>query len=314
MSNENHPLLVHPGVAEALREGAPVVALESTIISHGMPYPHNVATARAVEEEVRRGGAHPATIAIIGGMICVGLSDEQLEFLAACREVSKASRRDIAILVSRGGHGSTTVSATMCCAAMAGISLFVTGGIGGVHRGAAMSFDISADLTELSLTPVAVVCAGAKSILDLPLTLERLETLGVPVIGFGTDEFPSFYSRTSGLPVDCRADTAEEAARIIKTQWDLGLRGGIVIANPIPPEHEIPFGELQDATEKALIEASQGGVKGKQLTPYLLERLHALTGGRSLEANKALILHNAAVGSAVACALSRLRKGDRHGA
>ncbi|MHC9542220.1 MAG: pseudouridine-5'-phosphate glycosidase [Vulcanimicrobiota bacterium] len=301
-------LAIHPEVQQALSENKPVVALESTIIAHGMAYPHNVETAREVERIVRDEGAVPATIAIIGGKISIGLDDRTLEMLGTSREVKKASRRDIAVITARGLDGATTVAATMFCASLAHIPVFVTGGIGGVHRGASSTFDISADLTELARTPVAVVCAGAKSILDLPLTLEKLETYGVPVLGYGTDEFPSFYSRKSGLSLDYRVDSPEEVAAIMNMKWSLGIEGGIVVANPIPESDEIPSGETERFIEKALDDADAGGVRGKALTPYLLDRIYHLTEGRSLEANIALVKNNARIGARIAAAYRSLKK------
>jgi pseudouridylate synthase len=300
--------VIHPEVGDALSENRPVVALESTIISHGMAYPRNVETALALEQLIRSKGAVPATIAIISGKIRIGLSSVDLELLGWSKDIRKASRRDIPILVAEKFHGSTTVSATMFCASLAGIKLFVTGGIGGVHRGAEKSFDISADLRELASTPVAVVCAGAKAILDLPLTLEYLETQGVPVLGFGTDEFPSFYSRKSGLTVDFRVDTAAGAARIMDIKWRLGLQGGMVIANPIPENHEIPAADMERHITAALEEARGQGIKGKALTPFLLERLGTITSGRSLESNIALVKNNALVGADIAVAFNELHE------
>jgi len=300
-------LVIHREVEKALLENMPVVALESTIIAHGMAYPHNVETAREVERIVRDEGAVPATIAIIDGKISIGLDDSELEMLATSREVRKASRRDIAVITARGLNGATTVSATMFCAFLAHIPVFVTGGIGGVHRGASSTFDVSADITELARTPVAVVCAGAKSILDLPLTLEKLETYGVPVLGYETDEFPSFYSRKSGLAVDCRVESAEEVAAIMKMKWSLGIEGGIIVANPIPESDEIPSEEIESFTAKALDDAYTDGVRGKALTPYLLDRIYRLTEGRSLKANIALVKNNARIGARIAAAYSSLK-------
>ncbi len=300
--------IVHPEVAEALADGRGVVALESTIIAHGMPFPVNVETAREVEARVRAAGAVPATIAVLDGEIRVGLDERGLEQLGRARDVAKISRRDLAVALARGLDGATTVAATMIVAALAGIEVFVTGGIGGVHRGAAESFDVSADLTELARTRVAVVCAGAKAILDLGLTLEYLETLGVPVIGFGTDRFPAFYTRDSGFGVDCRIDTEGELAGLLATQWDLGLDGGLVVANPIPREHEMDSGRIEGAILSALAEAADLSVTGKDVTPFLLSRLEALTGGESLDANRALIYSNAGVGARLAVALSSLRR------
>ena len=298
------PLLdVHPEVQAALAAGQPVVALESTIIAHGMPWPHNLETARRVEAEVRRHGAVPATIAVLGGRLKAGLDDAQLQALAqGGAAVAKLSRRDLAGVVARGGDGATTVAATLIVAAMAGIRVFATGGIGGVHRGAETSFDVSADLLELAQTPVAVVCAGAKSILDLGLTLELLETQGVPVLGYGTDRLPAFYVRDSGHALELRADTPEAVARLLHAQWTLGLKGGVVVANPIPAEHEMPRERVDAAIAQALDEARDQGVHGKASTPFLLRRVAELTGGDSLAANIALVLNNAALAAQVAAA------------
>jgi len=297
-------LQILPEVGEALAEGRPVVALESTIITHGMPPPRNLETARAVEAAVRAGGAVPATIALLDGTIRVGLSADDLARLAAEKSVAKVSRADLPAVLARGGVGSTTVAATMICADLAGIRVFATGGIGGVHRDAAESFDVSADLQELARTPVAVVCAGAKAILDLPKTLEVLETLGVPVIGYGCDELPAFYSRTSGLAVPLRRETAAQVAAVMTCKWALGLGGGLVIANPIPPQAEIPAAEIAAHIETALAEAAAGGIQGKAVTPFLLARLEALTAGASLEANIALVLNNARLAAQIAVAFA----------
>lgn len=290
-------------VRQARAEGRPIVALESTIIAHGMPYPQNVQTAREVEDIIRAKGATPATIAVLDGRIQVGLSPAQLELLGTHPEVMKLSRRDLPYAMAMNKVGATTVAATMICAARAGIEVFVTGGIGGVHRGAPESFDISADLQELARTPVAVVCAGAKSVLDLPLTLEYLETFGVPVVGIGQDRFAAFYSRDSGLPCDFRLDDPADQARFIRTRWALGLGGGVVLSNPVPQEHEIPPAEIEAITRQALGEARAQGVTGKAVTPFLLARIKALTDGRSLVTNIALVKHNAAVGAELALAL-----------
>jgi pseudouridine-5'-phosphate glycosidase len=279
-----------------------VVALESTLITHGLPRPKNLEVARALEAAVREAGAFPATIAILGGEITVGLTDEQLAYLARAKNVRKCSRRDLPIVVGHSEDGATTVAGTMMVAHMAGIPVFATGGIGGVHRG--HPFDVSADLLELGRTPVTVVCAGAKAILDLPLTLEVLETQGVPVIGYGTDEFPAFYSRSSGLPVDVRCDTPEEVAVIVQTRDALELPGGILVAVPIPPGEELPASEAEDAIGRALAEAEAQGITGKAVTPYLLARVSELTGEASLRANVSLLLNNARVASAIAVALS----------
>ena len=297
-------LSLSPQVRIALKERQPIVALESTIISHGMPYPQNVETAMLVEETVRETGAIPATIAIIGGELKAGLSKSEIDLLGKTgTAVNKVSRRDLPYVVSQGLHGATTVAATMIIAEMASIRIFATGGIGGVHRGAANSMDISADLQELARTSVAVVSAGAKSILDLTLTLEYLETMGVPVLGYQTDEFPDFFTRKSGLSVDFRLDTPLEIAQLLRTKWDLGLKGGALIANPIPPEHEVEYGMIQEAIEQALAEADQKGIKGKAITPYLLARIEQLTQGQSLKANIQLVLNNARLAAKIARAL-----------
>lgn len=291
---------LHPEVADAINEGRPVVALESTIISHGMPYPQNVETARAVEQILRDGGAIPATIAVLDGKIRVGLDDEALERMGHGETIAKLSRRDLPIALATKQPGATTVSATMIGARLAGIRIFVTGGIGGVHRGAETSFDVSADLTELSRTEVAVVCAGAKSILDLPKTLEYLETQGVPVIGWQTSEFPAFYTPTSGLKVDHRAETPEEVAAIMAAKWDLGLSGGLIVANPVPAEFAMPHQKISAAIEQALSEARKQGVTGKAETPFLLARVSELTGGTSLATNIRLVENNARLGAKLA--------------
>ncbi|MBI9107946.1 MAG: pseudouridine-5'-phosphate glycosidase [Spirochaetales bacterium] len=294
-------------VSEALASGRAVVALESTIISHGMPYPRNVETALAVEEIVRKGGAVPATIAILGGRIKIGLSREEVEYLGTATNILKASRRDLAHIVSNGLNGATTVAATMIAANLAGIRVFVTGGIGGVHRGAENSFDISADLQELAATNVAVICAGAKSILDIGLTLEYLETMGVPVAGFGTDDLPAFYIRKSGFKVDYRYDDAEAIAGVLHAKWKLGLEGGMVIANPIPEEYEMDPDKIDAAITQALSEADKKGIKGKETTPFLLDRVKQITGGDSLESNIQLVYNNARVGTEIAVAFSKLK-------
>ena len=291
-------------VAAAQAAGRPVVALESTIIAHGMPYPQNVRTAREVEAVIRGLGAEPATIAVIGGRIRVGLSDEELELLASSGRAQKVSRRDLPAVLASGALGATTVAGTMICAALAGIEVFVTGGIGGVHRGAPQTFDISADLQELAKTSVAVVCAGAKSILDIGLTLEYLETHGVPVIACGQDNFPAFYTRDSGFRADFRIDEPARQARFIRAKWDLGLAGGVVLATPVPTASAMPRAEIDAITEQALAEAAQQGIAGKALTPYLLDRIQALTAGRSLATNIALVKHNAEVGARLALALA----------
>lgn len=292
---------IAPEVQTALQTGVPVVALESTIISHGMPYPQNVATALEVEAAVRAAGAVPATIAILGGRLKAGLGAAEIETLGkAGREVVKVSRRDIPFMVAQGRMGATTVASTMVIAHMAGIRVFATGGIGGVHRGAQQSFDVSADLQELAQTPVAVVCAGAKSILDLGLTLEYLETHGVPVVGYQTDALPAFFTRDSAFKVDYRLDTPVEIARVLHAKWAMDLRGGMVIANPIPPEYAMPRDAIDAAVEQALAEAQQQRIGGKESTPFLLARVCELTGGDSLAANIQLVLNNARLASAVA--------------
>ncbi|MFZ2501779.1 MAG: pseudouridine-5'-phosphate glycosidase [Nocardioides sp.] len=296
-----NPLItLTPEVEAALREHRPVVALESTIISHGMPYPDNVAMAREVEQIIRDQGATPATIALIGGRPCIGLSADQLELLGSDPDVRKVSVRDLPYIVATGAHGATTVAATMRLAALAGIRVFVTGGLGGVHRGAADSFDISADLTELSVTPVAVVSAGVKSILDIGLTLETLETLGVPVVTVGSDEFPAFYSRTSGFGTPLRVDSAGQVAQMMAAQWGLGAAAGLVVANPIEAAEQIPADEIGAIIDQALGDADRLGVSGKDITPYLLGRIVEISGGESLRANIALVRHNARLGAAIA--------------
>jgi pseudouridine-5'-phosphate glycosidase len=294
-------------VAEAVAAGRPVVALESTIISHGMPYPQNVAMATEVEGIVRAHGAVPATIAVLGGVPRAGLSADDLELLASDPSVVKVSVRDLPSVMARGGHGATTVAATMRLAALAGIRVFVTGGLGGVHRGAETSFDVSADLTELSTTPVCVVCAGVKSILDIGLTLERLETLGVPVLVDGADEFPSFYSRGSGFPAPLRADGPDEIARSMAAAWSLGLGCGLVVAHPIPADDEIPATEMDPVIERALADLDERGIQGRDATPFLLGRIVELTGGASLTANLALVRENARVGAGIAVRYAELR-------
>lgn len=297
---------IHPEVAEALAAGRAVVALESTIISHGMPYPRNVETALEVEEIIRREGAVPATIAILGGRIKVGLSRADIEYLGKARGVVKTSRRDLPFVTAKGLDGATTVAATMIAAALAGIRVFATGGVGGVHRGAERTFDISADLQELAHTDVAVVCAGVKSILDIGLTLEYLETLGVPVVGWGTEEMPAFYTRKSGFGVDYRVDGAAELARALKAKWDLGLRGGMLVANPIPEEFAMDYDTITAAIGQAVGEAEAAGIRGKESTPFLLARVKELTGGESLESNIQLVYNNARVASGLALELAKL--------
>lgn len=294
------PLTYSPEVAAARASGAPLVALESTIITHGMPFPQNVETARAVEAEVRAHGAVPATIAIMDGQIHIGLTDAELDRLGQASHVAKLSRADLAACLATGGMGATTVAATMICAHLAGIKVFATGGIGGVHRGAESSFDVSADLMELAATPVTVVAAGAKAILDLPKTLEVLETQGVPVIAFGQDDFPAFWSRLSGLRAPLRMDRAEDIAAAHRMRGLLGLPGGQLVANPIPPEAEIPLAEITPVIEAALAEAAAQGIAAKAVTPFLLDRMFQLTSGRSLTSNIALVLNNARLGAAIA--------------
>ena len=301
-----HPFLdLHPEVVAALDQGRPVVALESTIISHGMPWPQNAETALAVEAEVRSQGAVPATIAVIAGRLKAGLTPAEIESLGRTgQQAIKTSRRDLPFLVASGATGATTVAATMIVAALAGIKVFATGGIGGVHRGAATSFDVSADLQELARTEVAVVCAGPKSILDLGLTLEYLETHGVPVIGYCTDELPAFFTRDSGFGVDYRLDAPAEIARVMRAKQSLGLGGGLLIATPIPAGFALPRELIDGAIAQALVDASLQGVAGKALTPFLLDRVNALTGGLSLSANIELVLNNARLAAAVAVAFA----------
>lgn len=293
-----------PEVAAARAAGRPIVALESTIISHGMPYPQNVQTAREVEDIIRAGGAVPATIALLDGKIRVGLTPEELELLGRSPEALKISRRDLPYALAARKIGATTVAATMICAELAGIRVFVTGGIGGVHRGAETSFDISADLQELARSSVAVVCAGAKSILDIGLTLEYLETHGVPVLAIGQENFAAFYTPDSGFKADFRIDEPAEQARFLQTKWALGLAGGVVISNPVPAEAAMPRDEIDAITEQALGEAAAQGITGKAVTPYLLARIKALTEGRSLATNIALVKHNARAGTRLALALA----------
>lgn len=303
----NRYLDVAPEVQAALQQGKPVVALESTIISHGMPYPKNVETALLVEQTIRANGAVPATIAVIGGRLKAGLSREEIEYLGKTgRGVAKASRRDLPALVARGADGATTVATTMIIANMAGIRIFATGGIGGVHRGAETTMDISADLEELAHTPVMVVCAGAKSILDLGLTLEYLETKGVPVIGYGTDELPAFYTRRSGFGVDYRVDSPEELAAFYAAQRGLDYPGGMLVTNPIPEEYAMDKDVIDAAIEQALASAKADGIHGKETTPYLLAKVVELTGGESLESNIQLVLNNAAVAARTAACLAAL--------
>ncbi|MFM7444857.1 MAG: pseudouridine-5'-phosphate glycosidase [Tabrizicola sp.] len=294
------PLVLSPEVAEARAAGAPIVALESTIITHGMPFPQNVETARRVEAEIRAHGATPATIAILDRQIHVGLTEVQLDALGQAKGVAKLSRADLAACLATGGTGATTVAATMICAHLAGIKVFATGGIGGVHRGAETSFDISADLRELAETPVTVIAAGAKAILDLPKTLEYLETLGVPVIAYGQDEFPAFWSRSSGLKAPLRMDSAAEIAAAMTMRARLGLPEGQLVANPIPHDAEIPREEIMPHIEAALAEAEARGIAAKAVTPFLLQRIFEMTAGRSLASNIQLVLNNARLGAAIA--------------
>lgn len=302
-------LAFSPAVAAARAAGRPLVALESTIIAHGMPYPENVRTAREVEAEIRGLGAEPATIAVMGGRIRIGLADAELELLGRSGAAHKVSRRDLPAVLASGELGATTVAGTMICAALAGIEVFVTGGIGGVHRGAETTFDISADLQELARTSVAVVCAGAKSILDIGLTLEYLETHGVPVLSCGQDNFAAFYSRDSGFRADARLDAPADQARFLRAKWGLGLADGVVVSTPVPLEAELPRAEIDALTAQALAEAAAQGVTGKAVTPFLLARIKALTGGRSLATNIALVRHNAQVGARLAVALAHDRGG-----
>ena len=302
----NKYLDISPEVQQALADGKPVVALESTIISHGMPYPKNVETAMLVEKTIRENGAVPATIAIIGGRLKAGLSPEEIEYLGKSgRKVAKVSRRDLAAIVASGADGATTVTTTMIIAHMAGIKVFATGGIGGVHRGAETTMDISADLEELAGTPVMVVCAGAKSILDLGLTLEYLETKGVPVIGYGTDELPAFYTRSSGFGVDYRVDTPAQLAAMFKAQQELGMKGGMLVTNPIPEQYAMDKAVIDAAIEQAVAESKEQGIHGKETTPFLLARVVELTGGDSLESNIQLVLNNAIVASKTASELCK---------
>ena len=303
----NKYLDIAPEVSEALASGKPVVALESTIISHGMPYPQNEETALHVESIIRENGAVPATIAIIGGRLKAGLSRDEIEHLGkAGYSVPKASRRDLPILAAKGSDGATTVTTTMMIAHMAGIKVFATGGIGGVHRGAETTMDISADLEELAQTPVMVICAGAKSILDLGLTLEYLETKGVPVIGYGTEELPAFYTRHSGFAVDYRLDTPDELARAFFVQRELGIKGGMLVTNPIPEEYSMDKAVIDAAIEQALAEAKEKGVHGKETTPFLLARVKDITGGDSLASNIRLVYNNAALAAKTAAALAEM--------
>ena len=305
--NLNAYLDVNPEVAAAVAAGKPVVALESTIISHGMPYPQNVETALNVEKVIRENGAVPATIAILGGRLKAGLTPEEIKYLGKTGQaVTKASRRDLPVIVAKGMDGATTVTTTMMIAHMAGIQIFATGGIGGVHRGAETTMDISADLEELANTPVMVVCAGAKSFLDLGLTLEYLETHGVPVLGYGTKELPAFYTRRSGFEVDYRVDSPEELAKIFKVQRDLGLKGGILVTNPIPEQYAMDFDVINKAIDEAIADSVQEGIHGKATTPYLLAKVKDLTGGDSLASNIQLVYNNARLAARTACEYCKL--------
>ena len=305
----NKYLDIAPEVQQALAEGRPVVALESTIISHGMPYPQNVETALNVEKIIRENGAVPATIAVLGGRLKAGLSPEEIDYLGKTgTAVTKASRRDLPVLVAKGMDGATTVTTTMIIAHLAGISVFATGGIGGVHRGAETTMDISADLEELAHTPVMVICAGAKSILDLGLTLEYLETHGVPVIGYGTEELPAFYTRKSGFKVDYRLDTPEELARTFFVKQDMGLGGGMLVTNPIPEEYSMDHEVINKAIDEAIAESRALGIHGKETTPFLLAKIKDLTGGDSLASNIQLVYNNARLAAATAVELSKLAK------
>jgi len=304
----NSFLEIHPEIQSALAEGKPVVALESTIISHGMPYPKNVETALAVEDVVRENGAIPATIAIMNGKCYVGLNKEQVELFGKEKNAWKVSLRDMPYVISKKLYGATTVAATMRIASMAGIKIFVTGGIGGVHRGAETSMDISADLTEMENTSVAVVSAGIKSILDIGLTLEYLETKGIPVITYGQDAFPSFYSSKSEFNTPLRCDSAEEIAAVLETKWKLGLQGSVLIANPVPAAYEVPAAKMEGYIQQALKAAEQENIKGKEVTPFILQYIANHTQGESLDANIALIKHNAAIGAGIAVAFANIAK------
>ena len=300
----NYPLLFSSEVKHALENNLPIVALESTIIAHGMPFPNNVETAKEVESIIRNEGAVPATIAILDGAMCVGLNENQLNDLGSKSGIWKVSLRDMPYVVSKKLDGATTVASTMRIAAMAGIKIFVTGGIGGVHRGAENTFDISADLTEMAQTNVAVISAGVKSILDIALTLEKLETLGVPVLTYGSDDFPSFYSRASGYKTPLRLDTPEEIATMLNSKWQMGIQGSVLIANPIPADQEVPFHVMEKYILDALDKASQKGISGKDTTPFLLKSIAEATGGESLAANISLVKNNAKLGAKISKALS----------
>ena len=304
--NTEKYLSVTPEIREAIAAGKPVVALESTILSHGMPYPQNVEFAHKVEQIVRGEGAIPATTAIIGGRLKVGLTSEELEIMCKAENVGKVSRRDVSTYLATGMTGATTVATTMMIASMAGIRFFATGGIGGVHRGAEKTMDISADLQELANTPVCVVCAGAKSLLDLGLTLEYLETMGVPVLGLRTDELPAFYCRTSGFKLDYNCESEETVAKIMKTKWELGLKGGAVVGNPIPEEYALDYNEMEKVITKAIDMANEQGVHGKALTPFLLSHIKDMTDGVSFASNLQLAYNNAVAASRIAVAYSKL--------
>ena len=297
---------VNDHIKEAMANGIPVVALESTIISHGMPYPQNVETALKVEEIIRNEGAMPATVGIIDGECVLGMTAEEIEEFGKRKDIAKVSRRDLPIIMAKKAWGATTVATTMIIAEKGGANVFVTGGIGGVHREAQQTFDISADLDEFAKTNVCVICAGAKAILDLPLTLEYLETKGVPVLGYQTKELPAFYTRESGLELDAQVDSAEEIASIMKAKWDMGLEGGIVVANPIPEEYSMPKDEINAAIEQALKEAKENNIKGKDTTPFLLAKVKELTGGESLDSNIQLVFNNARLGAKIAKAYGKL--------
>lgn len=301
-------IIVSEEVQEALESARPVVALESTIISHGMPFPENLATALDVEQTVRSNGAIPATIAVIDGKIRIGLDSSSMQVLATESNVMKLSRRDLPYAVSERRNGATTVAATMIAAELAGISIFATGGIGGVHRGASQSFDISADLIELSKTPVAVVSAGAKSILDIPSTLEYLETFGVPVIGYKSEYFAAFYTASSGIPLEMVMNTPDAVARFLHVKWALGLKGGVLISNPVQEQFQINEAEMSSAIEKAMKEAEEKGIKGKDVTPFLLQKVKSISQGKSLETNISLIMNNAALAAQIASAYSIISK------
>ena len=302
----NPYLSISPEIEKALAEGKPVVALESTILSHGMPFPENVEFSHKVEEIVRGEGAIPATTAIVGGKLKVGLTADELDLMCRAENVGKVSRRDVAVYLATGKTGATTVATTMMLAEMAGIKVFATGGIGGVHRGAELTFDISADLQELAATKVAVVCAGAKSLLDIPKTLEYLETMGVPVLGMGTEDFPAFYCRKSGCKADAKIDTPAEMAKILQTKWALGLKGGVVIGNPIPAEYELDYNEMEAVINHALEAAKEANIHGKDTTPFLLSHIKDYTKGVSFASNLQLAYNNARVASRIAIELAKL--------